>query len=141
MIEAINHVGIRVRDMDAAARFYVDMLGLTANPRKPNWLMLRNGQMLHLMPATEKSDAGRDIGDLARHVALHVASLEAVTALLIEHGYQPFQTKLSAPDDGIPERLRLTGTHDLTFRDRHRVRRGPGRQHRRVHRSSSRHLR
>lgn len=109
-IKAINHIGVRVRDMKAAAEFYTRVFGFKAQPNKPNWLWIGNGQMVHLMPATDQSDAGRDIADLARHFAFEVDSLEAVVSLLLEHGLKPFQAALDQT-----QRRDLTGTSDLAF--------------------------
>ncbi len=114
-IKAINHVGVRVRDMDVAATFYCGVLGLRPKPQKPNWLLLENGQMVHLMPASEESDEGRDIGDLARHFALQVDSLEETAALLLRHGFRPFQAELHKPGGGKPGRRDITGTGDLAY--------------------------
>lgn len=108
-IKAINHIGVRVRDMKAASEFYTRVFGFKAQPNKPNWLWISNGQMIHLMPATDQSDAGRDVADLARHFAFEVDSLEAVVSLLLEHGLKPFQAALDQT------RHELTDTSDLTF--------------------------
>lgn len=110
-IKSLNHVGIRVKDMDAATRFYVDLLGLTKIEKKPNWLSIDDGQMVHLMPATEESNDGHDIGDLARHVALEVVSLETTVDFLLQKGLKPFQSELGKD----PARKDLTDSSDLTF--------------------------
>ena len=114
-IMALNHVGVRVRDMKAAEAFYVGLLGLKPKPNKPNWLQIGNGQMLHLMPGSDESDEGRDIGDLARHVSLHVDSLEDVVALMLRHGCKPFQAELYKPGVGKPGRRSLTDASDLSY--------------------------
>lgn len=109
-IKAINHIGVRVRDMEAAAEFYTGVFGFKAPPNKPNWLSVGNGQMLHMMPATDQSDAGRDVGDLARHFAFEVDSLETVVSLLLAHGLKPFPAALDQT-----QRRNLTDISDLTF--------------------------
>lgn len=114
-IKSINHVGIRVHDMEKAAEFYSKVFGFKPNPKKLNWLLLENGQMVHLMPGTSDSDEGRDIGDLARHFALEVDSLEATAALLLRHGLKPFQAELNKPDGSKPGRRDITDTSDLTY--------------------------
>jgi len=98
-----------------SAAFYSGVLGFEPNPKKPNWLWLTNGQMVHLMPGTNESDAGRDIGDLARHFALEVDNLEEIVALLLRHGYKPFQAELNKPDGSKPGRRNVMDTTDLTY--------------------------
>jgi len=114
-IKAVNHVGVRVKDMKVAAAFYSGVLGFKPKQQKPNWLLLENGQMVHLMPATDDSDEGHDIGDLARHFALEVDSLEDVATLLLLHGFKPFQAELYKPGGGKPGRRNITDTSDLTY--------------------------
>lgn len=114
-IKAINHVGVRVRDMKVSAEFYSGLLGFKPNPKKPNWLLLESGQMVHLMPGTDGSDEGRDVGDLARHFALEVDSLEDIVALLMRHGYKPFQAELNKPDGSKPGRRNVADANDLTY--------------------------
>ena len=114
-IKAVNHVGVRVKDMNVATAFYSGVLGLTPKPQKPNWLLMENGQMVHLMPATAESAEGHDVGDLARHFALQVDSLEDVAALLLRHGLKPFQAELYKPGGGKPGRRNITDTRDLTY--------------------------
>lgn len=55
-LRQLNHVSIRVLDMDAASRFYTGVLGLVAHPEKTNWLRVgesdtmervRHGQGAH----------------------------------------------------------------------------------------------
>ena len=110
-ITSLNHVGLRVRDMDVAARFYVDLLGLRSNEKKPNWLSLPDGRMVHLMPATDRSEDGNDIGDLARHLAFQVDDLEDAVSTLIAKGLRPFQVELGAHG----ARKDLFDTADLSF--------------------------
>ena len=105
-VTSLNHVGL-----EKATRFYIDLLGLEAFEKKPNWLRLPDGRMVHLMPATDKSNDGNDVGDLARHLALQVNSLEEVVATLIAEGLRPFQVELGM-DGGRKE---LLDSSDLSF--------------------------
>ena len=76
----IHHVSINVDDVAAAARFYVDVLGLTARDDRPDfgvdgaWLDA-GSQQLHLIAATVPAGEGQ-------HFALHVADLDAAVAEL-----------------------------------------------------------
>lgn len=74
----VHHVSINVADVDAALAFYVDVLGLTVRPGRPDfgfggaWLDA-GGQQVHLIEAPGPEDRGQ-------HFALHVANLDATIA-------------------------------------------------------------
>ena len=88
-LTGIQHASMRVVDFERAQRFYVGVLGLVPHPQKSNWLGHDQGCPIHLMQRTR---AGDDTDDPARHVALRVDRLEKVVARLLEHGYIPFQS-------------------------------------------------
>lgn len=90
---AIAHAGVLVRHLDRALAFYVDALGLAANPVRPDlgypgaWLDV-GPQQLHLMelpnpdPASDRpAHAGRD-----RHVALAIRGIDELRMRLDRHG-------------------------------------------------------
>lgn len=110
-VTSLDHVGIRVRDMSAATEFYCGLLDLRVNERKPNWLSLPDGRMIHLMPATDRSRDGNDIGDLARHCAFRVDNLEEAVTTLLAKGLRPFQVELGAGG----RRKDLVDADDLSF--------------------------
>lgn len=87
----LNHVSLRVTDLDRARAFYTGVLGLKPHPQKTNWLGVGQGCLIHLMtPALD--DAGTTPPtDPARHVALEVASLEEAVAALLKGGLRPYQ--------------------------------------------------
>jgi glyoxylase I family protein len=72
----VHHVSINVDDVEAAIRFYTEVLGLTARTDRPDfgfggaWLDA-GGQQLHLI------EAGVPAG-LGQHFALRVDDLDAV---------------------------------------------------------------
>jgi glyoxylase I family protein len=72
----VHHVSINVDDVDAALGFYVDVLGLTVRPDRPDfpfpgaWLDA-GGQQVHLIGGTPPTDNGQ-------HFALGVSDLDAV---------------------------------------------------------------
>jgi glyoxylase I family protein len=76
----IHHVSINVVDVDAALRFYVDVLGLTQRSDRPDfgfggaWLDA-GGQQVHLIEAPGPDDRGQ-------HFALQVADLDTTIAEL-----------------------------------------------------------
>jgi catechol 2,3-dioxygenase-like lactoylglutathione lyase family enzyme len=72
----VHHVSINVDDVDAALAFYVDVLGLSVRPDRPDfgfpgaWLDA-GGQQVHLIGRTPPADKGQ-------HFALGVSDLDAV---------------------------------------------------------------
>lgn len=83
---AVHHVSINVRDVDAAVRFYVDVLGLTLRTDRPAfgfggaWLDAGDsGQQLHLVEAPVPDGFGP-------HFALLVEDLDAAVAELRQRG-------------------------------------------------------
>lgn len=81
---AIHHVSINVSDVEAAIEFYVDVLGLTPRPDRPDfafggaWLDA-GGQQVHLIEAAVPADQGQ-------HFAVQVADLDATVAELRGRG-------------------------------------------------------
>lgn len=69
---AVHHVSVNVADVDAALRFYVDVLGFTERTDRPDfgfpgaWLDA-GGQQLHLIQAAPPANVGQHfavLGDL-----------------------------------------------------------------------------
>lgn len=89
-IEAINHVGIVVKDLAASERFYVDVLGLRRHHVRPNWFVLNATSTLHLIPLADAA-ATEPPHHAYRHVALEVTNLRAVLRLLLDGGVRVFQ--------------------------------------------------
>ena len=81
---AVHHVSINVRDVDEAARFYVDQLGLTRRSDRPDfgfagaWLDAGN-QQVHLIEGQAPPAVGQ-------HFALQVEDLDAAIAELRAKG-------------------------------------------------------
>jgi len=82
----IHHVSINVTDVAAAEQFYVQDLGLTRRPDRPDfgfggaWLDA-GGQQLHLIEADPPDGRGQ-------HLALLVDDLDGVVAELRESGIE-----------------------------------------------------
>lgn len=80
----VHHVAVNVEDVDAAVRFYVDVLGLAVRGDRPDfgfggaWLDA-GGQQVHLVQAPVPDNRGQ-------HFALWVDDLDAVVAELRERG-------------------------------------------------------
>lgn len=74
----IHHVSVNVDDVDAAVRFYVDVLGFSERSDRPDfgfagaWLDV-GGQQLHLIEAATPEDRGQ-------HLAIEVEDLRAAIA-------------------------------------------------------------
>jgi catechol 2,3-dioxygenase-like lactoylglutathione lyase family enzyme len=89
-VEAINHVGLVVKDRAAAEAFYLGVLGLRRPHRMPSWLILNDRSTLHLInipDAPAESSPSREM----RHFALQVPDRREVLKLLLGHGIEPFQ--------------------------------------------------
>jgi lactoylglutathione lyase len=89
------HTMIRVRDLDAALRFFCDGLGLTERRRKDyeagrfTLVFLSTGEgapeleLTHNWDQTEPYTVGRNFG----HVAYEVEDIHAACQRLLDHGY------------------------------------------------------
>lgn len=84
---AVHHVSINVADVDEAARFYTDVLGLEQRADRPpnlgvegTWLDA-GGQQVHLI-------AGPPPTPLGQHFALLVGDLDATVAELRGRGLE-----------------------------------------------------
>jgi len=87
----LNHVSLRVSDLDQARRFYTGMLGLQPHPQRSTWLGAGQGCLIHLMTPTLDDAKPNPPTDPARHVALEVASLEEAVTTLLKGGLRPYQ--------------------------------------------------
>ena len=80
----VHHVSLNVDDVDAAKDFYIDVLGFTERPDRPDfgfggaWLDV-GGQQVHLIEAGTPADLGQ-------HFAVRVADIDATVAELREKG-------------------------------------------------------
>jgi glyoxylase I family protein len=80
----IHHVGLVVTDVEAARRFYVDRLGFSERPDRPDfpfdgaWLQVGE-QQVHLIETAEPAPGGG-------HFALAVGDLDVVVGELRQAG-------------------------------------------------------
>jgi len=87
-VEAIHHVGLVVKDLEASERFYVDVLGFERAPNRP-WFRLNATSAIHLIPfGTGEPEPPHH---RFRHVALRVADLRSAHKLLLGKGLRLFQ--------------------------------------------------
>ena len=89
-IEAVHHVGLVVKDLPAAERFYVDVLGLRRHATRRSWFHLNATSTLHLIPLADPA-ADEPPHHAYRHVALQVPRLSEVLRLLLDHQLRVFQ--------------------------------------------------
>lgn len=79
---AVHHVSINVSDADEAARFYVDVLGLSRRDDRPDdigpgaWLDA-GGQQVHLIQAERPTARGQHFAILVDDIDASVAELRA----------------------------------------------------------------
>ena len=88
VIDGLDHITLRVADLNASRRFYVDVIGLREGDRPPfdspgAWLYSGDRPIVHLV-------AGRDGGSASTgaldHVALRATGLAAMVARLTAAG-------------------------------------------------------
>jgi catechol 2,3-dioxygenase-like lactoylglutathione lyase family enzyme len=89
-VEAINHVGLVVKDLAASERFYSEALGFPRHHARPNWFVLNAVSTLHLIPLADAA-AVEPPHHAYRHVALQVADLRATLRVLLAAGLRVTQ--------------------------------------------------
>lgn len=93
-VASLDHVNLRVRDMEATAAFFIEILDMTRSVDRPSWLLDERGHpVIHLgTPAGPyPSDAWRPFVEregsgAVHHVALACSGYDAVVARLQAHG-------------------------------------------------------
>lgn len=93
-ILALDHVNLRVHDLEATARFFVDVLGMTRSEERASWILDEGGRpVIHLGSAETPypSDAWRPFvarqdGGAVHHVALSCTGYDAMVARIEAHG-------------------------------------------------------
>lgn len=87
MISGVHHVSLNVADAAESRRFYVDVLGFTERPDRPDfpfagsWLQVGD-QQVHLLEVPDF------VPPKGQHFALHVTDLDSVRTDLIERGVE-----------------------------------------------------
>lgn len=91
-----HHAGVLVTDVERAAAFYEQVLGLENLPRPDfgfpgRWYDLKNGLQLHLMSINDLPAHSTNLPRFDRHIALTVPDLvqaaEQLTALGVEFSH------------------------------------------------------
>lgn len=91
-IERVGHVVLKMRDLDAAKRFYGEALGMQISSESPRAVFFRFGEYHHdigVFKVSEQAELPKEDQVGLGHLALVVGSLEALTQVskrLKEHG-------------------------------------------------------
>ena len=99
-VRELNHVALHVRDLEASAHFYGDILGLPALPRPDfgfggAWFAL-GGQELHLITEATRSGTPDRF-----HYALRVGDAYAAAEALRARGVTEFRGPAPRPDGAV----------------------------------------
>jgi catechol 2,3-dioxygenase-like lactoylglutathione lyase family enzyme len=93
-VKGLDHVVLRVADMDRAIAFYEQVLGLHVERRLESigLVQLRAGAaMIDLVPRTEDEDDGRNMDHFA--VRIEAMDVAAIGAHLQRHGLDPGEVR------------------------------------------------
>jgi len=108
-VKGLDHVVLRVADMDRAIAFYEQVLGLHIERRLPEigLVQLRAGTaMIDLVPRTEDEDEGRNMDHYA--VRIDEMDVPAITAHLKRHGIDPGEVRRRYGAEGYGSSIYIT---------------------------------
>jgi glyoxylase I family protein len=108
-VKGLDHVVLRVADMDRAIAFYEEVLGLHVERRLESigLVQLRAGAaMIDLVPRTEDEDDGRNMDHFA--VRIEEMDVAALTAHLKRHGIDPGEVRRRYGAEGYGSSLYIT---------------------------------
>jgi catechol 2,3-dioxygenase-like lactoylglutathione lyase family enzyme len=108
-VKGLDHVVLRVADMDRAIAFYEQVLGLHVERRLESigLVQLRAGTaMIDLVPRTEDEDDGRNMDHFA--VRIEEMDVPALTAHLQRHGIDPGEVRRRYGAEGYGSSIYVT---------------------------------
>jgi glyoxylase I family protein len=108
-VKGLDHVVLRVADMDRAIAFYEEVLGLHVERRLESigLVQLRAGAaMIDLVPRTEDEDDGRNMDHFA--VRIEEMDVPALTAHLKRHGIDPGEVRRRYGAEGYGSSIYIT---------------------------------
>jgi catechol 2,3-dioxygenase-like lactoylglutathione lyase family enzyme len=108
-IKGLDHVVLRVADIDRAIAFYEEVLGLHVERRlaEIGLVQLRAGSaMIDLVPRTEDEDMGRNMDHFA--VRIEQMDVPALTAHLKRHGIDPGEVRRRYGAEGYGSSIYIT---------------------------------
>ena len=84
----LHHISLYVRDVDASAAFYADVLGLQEIPKRVamspiRWFIIDGFRTIHLIGSDPEAERPRPF---STHVALATTEFETALARLEQHG-------------------------------------------------------
>jgi catechol 2,3-dioxygenase-like lactoylglutathione lyase family enzyme len=108
-IKGLDHIVLRVADIDRAIAFYGEVLGCPIERRLPEigLVQLRAGAaMIDLVPRTEDEDEGRNMD----HFAVQIAAMDvaALSAHLRRHGIDPGEVRRRYGAEGYGSSIYIT---------------------------------
>lgn len=108
-VKGLDHVVLRVADMDRAISFYEQVLGLHIERRLPEigLVQLRAGTaMIDLVPRIEDEEEGRNMD----HYAVRIEDMDvaAITAHLKRHGIDPGDLRRRYGAEGYGSSIYIT---------------------------------
>jgi glyoxylase I family protein len=108
-IKGLDHVVLRVADIDRAIAFYGAVLGCPIERRLPEigLVQLRAGAaMIDLVPRTEDEDDGRNMDHFA--VQIEAMDVPALSAHLRRHGIDPGEVRRRYGAEGYGSSIYIT---------------------------------
>jgi glyoxylase I family protein len=108
-VKGLDHVVLRVADIDRAIAFYEEVLGLHVERRLATigLVQLRAGAaMIDLVPRTEDEDEGRNMDHFA--VQIEEMDVPALTAHLKRHGIDPGEVRRRYGAQGYGSSIYIT---------------------------------
>ncbi len=108
-VKGLDHVVLRVADIDRAIAFYEAVLGLHVERRlaEIGLVQLRAGAaMIDLVPRTEDEDEGRNMDHFA--VQIEQMDVPALTAHLRRHGIDPGEVRRRYGAEGYGSSIYIT---------------------------------
>ena len=108
-VKGLDHVVLRVADMDRAIAFYEQVLGLHIERRLESigLVQLRAGAaMIDLVPRAEDEDEGRNMDHFA--VQIEEMDVPALTAHLQQHGIDPGEVRRRYGAEGYGSSIYIT---------------------------------
>jgi glyoxylase I family protein len=108
-VKGLDHVVLRVADMDRAIAFYEQVLGLNVERRLPEigLVQLRAGSaMIDLVPRTEDEDEGRNMDHFA--VRIEAMDVPVLQTHLRRHGIDPGEVRRRYGAEGYGSSIYIT---------------------------------
>lgn len=118
--QTLHHVSLPVSDIEKSKRFYLEVLGLEDDPKRPKfefggaWLKIGDRSVHLIVPDASEHPtyrSGKAIDSHDAHFAIRVASFSGAIAHLESKGYRRTADKNPAPtaENPLPMRVNAAG--------------------------------